>query len=795
MFCSNCGSKISDDSKFCRYCGAPVASASGFEKAVEDVQEPPEAVIPKEPEHIETAADTRIFDEFKWDVTDYPGGKVEKTEDVNFNWDANPADIKDRFSSGLSAGEVEEVAAKVNKGLELSPEDIFPADRKPEPSPTAADRIDKFYTINKKNEEFQALLNREYEKIKEGGPLASELSQAEDAAAERFRVRKEEPTMEDFLRNEGVNRPYEPKPFDSNLLEKIAAEDAAKERERQERERIRLEIEKAEAERKAKEEARIKAEEEARIRAEEEARLKAAEEARIRAEEEARLKAEEEARLRAEEEARLRAEEEARLRAEAEAEARRRAEEEAKLKAEEEAKLRMLQEARLKAEEEARLKAEEEARARAAEEARLKVEAELREAQEAAKIRARQEAKLAAEEEARFREEEERRRREAELLRARLAEENAAAGAEAERDKAAQEARDCLEQTARIKAEEAEKIKAAVAGFRAAENAVPEEDREIRQARVETREQINEMARARDTFFAELDRSMQENEAKAAESVQPEPEQFIPEPVEPLQADILQEQAPQEEEMARTRVIDKKDILAGMEMTRRISKEELRATEDRDFFANLEARAAAQEAEAEPVQEEPVPEIQEEPADLSTDDFLSQFGDSFEDVGEPEQEEPVIEGFVPKEEPQVMPEAGSGEAVKPGLDNTMVMPETDMGGEDVNDFDSFGREEADRYIKQQEMEDAFNGEDEDEEEESSSGKGRVVLKVILVVLVVIFAVELAGIGIKWIAPESAPAQMIDKCLNNVIQLITGDDECDRPEARLAAMDIDLNGKI
>lgn len=794
MFCSNCGNKISDDSKFCRYCGAPVAAES-FGTAAEDVQEPPEAEIPAVPETAEPAKESRIFDEFQWDVRDYPGAGVEKTEDVNFNWDANPADVKDRFTSGLSAGEVEEVAAKVNKGLELSPEDIFPADRKPEPS-AGTDRIDKFYTINKKNEEFQALLNREYEKIKQGGALASEMSQAENAASERFRIRKEEPTMEEFLNREGVNRPYEPKPFSSDLLRQIEAQDAEKERERQEKERIRLEIEKAEAERKAKEEARIKAEEEAKARAEEEARLRAAEEARLRAEEEARLKAEEEARRKAEEEARLRAE--------AEAEARRRAEEEAKLRAEEEAKLRMLQEARMKAEEEARLKAEEEARARAEEEARLKVEAELREAQEAARIRARQEAKLAAEEEARFREEEEKRRRDAELLRARLAEENAAAGAEAERDKAAQEARDCLEQTARIKAEEAEKIKAAVAGFRAAESAAPEEDNEIRQARVETREQINEMARARDSFFAELDRSMQENEARAAEQ-----EQFIPEPVAPVEAEIPQTEVPQpEEDMARTRVIDKKDILAGMEMTRRISKEELRATEDRDFFANLEARAAAQEAaekvtEAapEPVQE---PEIQEEPADLSTDDFLRQFGDSFEDVGEPEQEEPVIEGFAPKEEPQIMPEAGSDEAVKPGLDNTMVMPESDMGGEDANDFDNFGREEADNYIKQQEMQDAFNGEDEYDEEEESSGKGRVVLKVILVVLIVIFVVELAGIGIKWIAPESAPAQFIDKCLNNVIQLITGEDGNAytaydpgyvQLEEQLADMDIDLNGEV
>ena len=36
---------------------------------------------------------------------------------------------------------------------------------------SAADRIDKFYTFNKKNEEFQQLLNREYEKVKSGNAI------------------------------------------------------------------------------------------------------------------------------------------------------------------------------------------------------------------------------------------------------------------------------------------------------------------------------------------------------------------------------------------------------------------------------------------------------------------------------------------------------------------------------------------------------------------------------------------------------------------------------------------------
>ena len=61
------------------------------------------------------------------------------------------------------------------------------------------------------------------------------------------------------------------------------------------------------------------------------------------------------------------------------------------------------------------------------------------------------------------------------------------------------------------------------------------------------------------------------------------------------------------------------------------------------------------------------------------------------------------------------------------------------------------------------------------EEEKSGGKGRIVLKIILVLLIVILAVEVAGMGIKFLAPQSKAAEFIDSQLNKVIQLITGED--------------------
>ena len=42
-------------------------------------------------------------------------------------------------------------------------------------------------------------------------------------------------------------------------------------------------------------------------------------------------------------------------------------------------------------------------------------------------------------------------------------------------------------------------------------------------------------------------------------------------------------------------------------------------------------------------------------------------------------------------------------------------------------------------------------------------------------LIVILAVEVAGMGIKFLAPQSKAAEFIDSQLNKVIQLITGED--------------------
>ena len=924
MFCRKCGRMIADDAVFCSYCGTPTAAEPVApdvpEEPLEPVAEVPEVPeveptpIPAEPDV--TVARKPIFDEFQWNVNDYPdNNSVAKTEDIDFDWNADPNEIRDRYSEQRTEP----------AGLEI--DEIVPGGTAPAPAEepeyenmSASDRIDKFYTFNRKNEEFQELLNREYQKVKAGSAISYEQSEADSLAEEKFEHREPDTSMDAFLRREGVEKPYEPKPFESDVLARIEAAEEAREMKRREEEARQAALEQArkEAEEKMKleEEARAKAAEEARIKAEEEAKIRAEEEARIRAEEafkEAeRLK--EEARIRAEEVAKFKAEEEAR--AKAEEEARLQAEEEARLKAEEEARLQAEEEARIKAEEEAARLAEEQA----AEAARIKAEADRRAAMEAEKIKAQREARMAAEAAEREKAEAERRKEEEARLRARLEEEQASLARRADNAAVEQEARKVLEQTAKMREAEAAKIRAAIAGIKGelaakplveeepeapaepekpaepevpvepakpAEPEVPVEpakpvepeapvvperpaeperpsfvsrqtvvpepvqfadtvaiqrgDEEIAKAQQATRDRITKMAQARESFFAGF-----EPEEKERTPIQPPIEKPAPQPVE------TPEERPTTgrntmlssgDDLTRTRAIDKSAILAGMEKTRRLQKAELNAKEDKEFFESLAEKEVPIPAEPEPLEvkepeqtvedllsqfetannvaeEEPAvviaAEIAETPEEVAeapaeavevveaaeeaveapaevTEELVEEqaeapaelIEETAEAVAEPVEiiaEDIPEEGFAKKEEPTLVPDAKASEEIKPGLEDTMIMPESELAKNDLmSDFDSYGEEEAARLRAQQEAEAQValaQKEAEEaaaEEQPEKGGKGKAVLKVILVLLIIIFAIELAGIGIKFLAPQSQAAETIDNQLNKIIHLITGEE--------------------
>ena len=813
MFCNKCGKQIAEGSMFCNFCGAPV-EVPVEPAAPEVLAEEPAAKNSEKP----------VFEEFNWNVNDYPSkDKIRKTEDIDFDWNADPKDVKDRFTRGLSMEERAEVAA----GAELSVEDLMPSkaqssasaqslwteDTSESAKESPASEIEKFYTFNSKNEEFQKLLDREYDKIRTGNPIGQEQSVAEKTAAQKFEERPKDNSMEAFLEREGAVRSYEPKAFESDVLQRIEAQERAKEQARLE------------------EEAREKALEEARLKAEEEMRI--AEEARLKAEEAAREAAIAEARARAEEEARERAVAEAKAKAE---ELARKAEEEAK-RAEEEMRLRALEEERIRAEEEERKRAEEE-------EKRLKAEAEYRAQQEAQKIKEQREARMAALEAERRSQEAERRSNEEASIRERLAAEQENLARQANSAAAAEEVRTALAQTARMKAEEEAKIRAEIAklkgGFASrpepAEQAAPapeapavqvepevpaapeapvtpvtpvieetpaeaadhaveaklEGDRRAHQAH---RDNLSEMARARAEFLSEFGIDPDEK-APAKEQVPATVEELLGEKPVTGRNTMLDNS-----ELVQTRTVDKAAVLAGLGTTVRISKSELKEIED-----------SLQEIPSAPAE----PDLKLKSEDATVEDLLNRFAETSadeiqaseqeaQDMPAPAQEAQDAEdsvaaegGFAPKEEPALEPAAGTNEALKPGLDDTMVMPAAETKEEEFpGSFDSYGEKEAAEFKRRQEEDAAkamdnfyggidddfagegeqkFAGEDSGEEEEEGrekGGAGRIVLKVLLVILIVIFAVELAGIGIKFLAPNSGAAEFIDNQLNKVIHLITG----------------------
>ena len=795
---------------FCNFCGAPV-EVPVEPAAPEVLAEEPAAKNSEKP----------VFEEFNWNVNDYPSkDKIRKTEDIDFDWNADPKDVKDRFTRGLSMEERAEVAA----GAELSVEDLMPSkaqssasaqslwteDTSESAKESPASEIEKFYTFNSKNEEFQKLLDREYDKIRTGNPIGQEQSVADKTAAQKFEERPKDNSMEAFLEREGAVRSYEPKAFESDVLQRIEAQERAKEQARLE------------------EEAREKALEEARLKAEEEMRI--AEEARLKAEEAAREAAIAEARARAEEEARERAVAEAKAKAE---ELARKAEEEAK-RAEEEMRLRALEEERIRAEEEERKRAEEE-------EKRLKAEAEYRAQQEAQKIKEQREARMAALEAERRSQEAERRSNEEASIRERLAAEQENLARQANSAAAAEEVRTALAQTARMKAEEEAKIRAEIAklkgGFASrpepAEQAAPapeapavqvepevpaapeapvtpvieetpaeaadpaveaklEGDRRAHQAH---RDNLSEMARARAEFLSEFGINPDEK-APAKEQVPATVEELLDEKPVTGRNTMLDNS-----ELVHTRTVDKAAVLAGLGTTVRISKSELKEIED-----------SLQEIPSAPAE----PDLKLKSEDATVEDLLNRFAETSadeiqaseqeaQDMPAPAQEAQDAEdsvaaegGFAPKEEPALEPAAGTNEALKPGLDDTMVMPAAETKEEEFpGSFDSYGEKEAAEFKRRQEEDAAkamdnfyggidddfagegeqkFAGEDSGEEEEEGrekGGAGRIVLKVLLVILIVIFAVELAGIGIKFLAPNSGAAEFIDNQLNKVIHLITG----------------------
>jgi putative surface protein SACOL0050 len=225
MYCKKCGKRLADGDKFCGNCGTKIdASEINIGFAEEE---------PKPKKNFD-------FGAFNWDLDGYPDEDKAKTEDVDFNWNTvleekkrkdieeksftetimTENELFDRIQSEDNAKDASELSfnwelgsttrvekadrfesiipkveekAELDIPVEVSEEheevkDLVDVDEALAGGIAAASSprrsIDKFYTFNQKNEEFQALLDQEYERLRN--------RIREDSEAEAIIANKEE---------------------------------------------------------------------------------------------------------------------------------------------------------------------------------------------------------------------------------------------------------------------------------------------------------------------------------------------------------------------------------------------------------------------------------------------------------------------------------------------------------------------------------------------------------------------------------------------------------------------------
>ncbi len=225
MYCKKCGKRLADGDKFCGNCGTKI-----------DVSEINIGFAEEEPKPKKNFD----FGAFNWDLDGYPDEDKAKTEDVDFNWNTvleekkrkdieeksftetimTENELFDRIQSEDNAKDASELSfnwelgsttrvekadrfesiipkveekAELDIPVEVSEDheevkDLVDIDEALAAGIAAASSprksIDKFYTFNQKNEEFQALLDQEYERLRN--------RIREDSEAEAIIANKEE---------------------------------------------------------------------------------------------------------------------------------------------------------------------------------------------------------------------------------------------------------------------------------------------------------------------------------------------------------------------------------------------------------------------------------------------------------------------------------------------------------------------------------------------------------------------------------------------------------------------------
>ncbi|MFA5635260.1 MAG: hypothetical protein WC977_05080 [Anaerovoracaceae bacterium] len=167
MFCEECGSPLKEGDKSCRVCGVSISGTVEEADNIPDNQEhiepkildeqtlqaePGSFVVEEEPieenETKESKAKETDDAEFDWNLNGFP--KPRKTEDIDFDWKIEDTEASDNNASlPLDEAGTVEVAEE--------PSDL-------------TQELNKYFTFDRAREDFQKLLDREYDRIKEHSP-------------------------------------------------------------------------------------------------------------------------------------------------------------------------------------------------------------------------------------------------------------------------------------------------------------------------------------------------------------------------------------------------------------------------------------------------------------------------------------------------------------------------------------------------------------------------------------------------------------------------------------------------
>lgn len=269
MYCTKCGHPLAAGDKFCSGCGEKVVLDDNKAEAAASVIDTTPSVDKfslsiddNEPlfepfdfkafgfdfENLglgvgvsrdeETGIPEVATEEFSWNTSAFPDRNVSKTEDVDFNWSLSgdepekqkPAAKPEPVAEPVAEAPAVEIPDTLEKEepSALEKELFGDLNSKTDETRKQAEEIDKFFTFHQKNEEFQKILDREYEKVKSGNILTEEINAADAASEEKFTAREPEDPMEAMFAAEGVIRGYEPKPIETDVLDRIEAAEAEK---------------------------------------------------------------------------------------------------------------------------------------------------------------------------------------------------------------------------------------------------------------------------------------------------------------------------------------------------------------------------------------------------------------------------------------------------------------------------------------------------------------------------------------------------------------------------------------